>query len=130
MALNADKIVEEILDEGKNLQKEIIDRLSKVLLEMPGMVDASGKPAGKTKPFEPTIQGQMMEFDKSNKTNEKYTGVEAIVEIMVEQIIRVSVPEIIKHIENNLEVSVPIQTVITKVSGGTINATPIACDVK
>jgi len=131
MALNANALIEDILDEGKNLQKDIIEQLSKVALTMPGMVDKNGKPAGETFPFVPTEQGQMMEFGDSNKekasVDEKYTGIEAIVEIMVENIVRVSIPEILKHITDNLEITVPTNSVITKVSGGTLNVSPIEC---
>lgn len=143
MALNPNEIKLEIKGAmGNGLQKEILNDLGKVTMELDSKkIENDEVKDDKIKMFpfnadkikqDYGTEPRMMK-DVPTKNQLKYTGTEAMIEVIVEKTVDKMIDVIVDNILNKLEITIPKSTVIVAVAGnatGTPNPSPIFCNKK
>ncbi|MFW6219510.1 MAG: hypothetical protein ACOCZ5_00235 [bacterium] len=136
--LNYDVLKESILNElkndsdlhGKSIIDDIIEQLSEVTTSGVQINEDTGEVTRRSDQKAFVFNNDNLKT--MNYNNKNYTGLEVIVEIIVNKIVQELVDvmsrKIVDHIKNNLKVTIPSGTVITQVTGqaaGVLNINPI-----
>lgn len=115
---------------GSKLQTDILSAFSKFIMSTPIVNPDTGKVIqGTMYPFKGEDENRAISgVETNNFGTDKYTGIEAQIEILVEKITDSFVENILQHIIDNIEISIPINTFVDTVTGqavGTKNILPV-----